>query len=75
MAEKAKTYKIACGVLNESWDQNKMALLEVFKLLFLKMQNRVLGVLNVAQSGFLVVLIDPKVVFPAALKACASGII
>ncbi|MET0571694.1 MAG: JAB domain-containing protein, partial [Pedobacter agri] len=46
-----------------------------FKVLLLNRQNRVLGLLNVAQGGFSEVMIDPKVVFSAALKACASGII
>jgi len=52
-----------------------MELLEEFKVLLLNRQNRVLGVLNVAQGGFSEVSVDPKVIFSAALKACANGII
>jgi len=67
--------RIAYGILDQSWDRNKMELLEEFKVLLLNRQNRVLGVLNVAQGGFSEVSVDPKVIFSAALKACASGII
>ncbi|WP_316795786.1 JAB domain-containing protein [Pedobacter agri] len=66
---------IAYQVLDQSWDHNKMELLEEFKVMLLNRQNRVLDVLNVAQGGFSEVMIDQKVMFSAALKACASGII
>jgi len=72
---KVTSSNIAYGILDQNWDHNKMELLEEFKVLFLNRQNRVLGVLNVAQGGFSEVMIDPKVIFSAALKACASGII
>jgi DNA repair protein RadC len=72
---KVTSSNIAYSILDQSWDHNKMELLEEFKVLLLNRQNRVLGVLNVAQGGFSEVMIDPKVVFSAALKACASGII
>ncbi|MET0570239.1 MAG: JAB domain-containing protein, partial [Pedobacter agri] len=70
---KITSSNIAYGILDQSWDHNKMELLEEFKVLLLNRQNRVLGLLNVAQGGFSEVMIDPKVVFSAALKACASG--
>lgn len=77
LSEKPKvtSSNVAYGILNESWDNSKMELLEEFKMMLLNRQNRVLGVLNVAQGGFSDVTVDPKVVFSAAMKACASGII
>ena len=77
LSEKPKVTSsdMAYGILDQSWNQNRMELLEEFKVLLLNRQNRVLGVLNVAQGGFSEVMIDPKVIFSAALKACASGII
>lgn len=77
LSEKPKvtSSNMAYGILDQSWDGNKMELLEEFKVMLLNRQNRVLGVLNVAQGGFSEVMVDPKVVFAAALKACASGII
>jgi DNA repair protein RadC len=62
-------------ILDQHWDHNKLELVEEFKIMLLNRQNRVLGVLNVAQGGFSEVIADPKVIFSAALKACASGII
>ncbi|WP_316848909.1 JAB domain-containing protein [Pedobacter agri] len=77
LSEKPKvtSSNMAYEVLDQSWDHNKMELLEEFKIVLLNRQNRVLGVLNVAQGGLSEVMVDPKVVFSAALKACASGMI
>ncbi|WP_316799713.1 JAB domain-containing protein [Pedobacter frigidisoli] len=77
LSEKPKitSSNAAYGILDQSWDHNKMELLEEFKVILLNRQNRVLGILHVAQGGFSEVMVDPKVVFSAALKACASGII
>ncbi len=77
LSEKPKVTSshMAYGILDQSWDHNKLELLEEFKVILLNRQNRVLGVLNVAQGGFSEVMVDPKVIFSAALKACASGII
>jgi len=77
LSEKPKVTSsdMAYGILDQSWDHNRMELLEEFKVMLLNRQNRVLGVLNVAQGGLSEVMVDPKVIFSAALKACASGII
>lgn len=77
LSEKPKvtSSNIAYGILDDSWDHNRMEFLEEFKVMLLNRQNRVLGVLNVAQGGLSEVMVDPKVIFSAALKACASGII
>jgi len=77
LSEKPKVTSshLAYQILEQSWDQNKLELLEEFKVILLNRQNRVLGVLNVAQGGLSEVMVDPKVIFSAALKACASGIV
>jgi len=72
---KVNSSQLAYQILKQSWDQNKLELLEEFKVILLNRQNRVLGVLNVAQGGLSEVMVDPKVIFSAALKACASGIV
>ncbi|RZK18895.1 MAG: hypothetical protein EOO86_09025 [Pedobacter sp.] len=63
LSEKPKVTSsdIAYEILDQNWDYNRMELLEEFKVLLLNRQNRVLGVLNVAQGGFSTVMIDPKV--------------
>lgn len=54
---------------------NKIELLEEFKILLLNRRNRVLGVVDISQGGLSGTVADPNVIFAAALKSCASGII
>jgi len=77
LSEKPKvtSSRIAYAIFDQSWDRNRIELLEEFKVMLLNRQNRVLGVLNVAQGGLSEVMVDPKVIYSAALRACASGII
>ncbi|TPE42479.1 JAB domain-containing protein [Pontibacter mangrovi] len=62
-------------VLKEGWDQGKLEFVEQFKVLLLNRANRVLGVYELSTGGVAGTVADPKLVFVAALKACASGII
>ena len=48
MASSHLTYQI----LEQNWDQNKLELLEEFKVILLNRQNRVLGVLNVRREDY-----------------------
>ncbi len=77
LSEKPKvtSSRIAYSIFDQSWDRNRMELLEEFKVMLLNRQNRVLGVLNVAQGGLSEVMVDPKVIYSATLRAFASGII
>jgi len=65
----------AYEILRTSWDENKLDLLEQFKILLLDRQNNCLAVSNVATGGMSACLVDPKVIFVTALKANACGII
>jgi len=65
----------AFKILIEQWNLGKLGLLEEFKILLLNRRNRVLGVVNISQGGLSGTVADPKVIFAAALKSCASGII
>ncbi|OKL40015.1 JAB domain-containing protein [Pontibacter flavimaris] len=67
----ADSYK----VLRESWDKSKLEFVEQFKVLLLNRANRVLGIYEVSTGGVAGTVADPKLIFAAALKACASGII
>ena len=62
-------------VLKASWDMGKIEFVEQFKVLLLNRANRVLGVCEVSTGGIAGTVADPKLIFAAALKACASGII
>ncbi len=62
-------------VLKESWDTGKLEFVEQFKVLLLNRANRVLGVYELSTGGVAGTVADPKLIFVAALKACASGIV
>lgn len=65
----------AYSILRQAWDEDRMELLEDFKVLLLNRPNRVLGVILVASGGFAGVMVDPKLVFSVALKCGAHAMI
>lgn len=65
----------AFNVLQSSWNNDKIELLEEFKIVILNRANHVLGITQISQGGVSGTLADPKIIFATALKACASGII
>lgn len=67
--------KDAYQVFKESWDASKLELLEQFKAIFTNRANKVLGILEVSTGGIAGTVADPRLIFVAALKAAASGII
>jgi DNA repair protein RadC len=67
--------KDAENIFRKLWDTDQMELREEFKILLLNRANTVLGVFNVSQGGVAGTVVDPKLVFQAALKANASAII
>lgn len=67
--------KDAYNILIQQWNPGRISLLEEFKILLLNRRNRVLGIVNISNGGFSGTIADPKLIFAAALKACASGII
>ncbi|MFF5380811.1 JAB domain-containing protein [Pedobacter suwonensis] len=65
----------AYQILLDNWNQDKLELIEEFKIILLNRRNRVLGMVNISQGGMSGTIADPKIIFAVALKACASGII
>jgi DNA repair protein RadC len=57
------------------WDENLIDFLEQFKIILVNRASKVLGVYEVSKGGMSAVTVDVKVVFIAALKAGASGLI
>lgn len=72
---KVSTSKEVYDILFNNWDLDKMELLEQFKILLLTRANRVIGIYEVSSGGMAGTVADPKLIFSAALKACASSII
>lgn len=65
----------AYEILRGTWNDDNIELYETFKLLLLNRANKVLGVLTVSQGGVSGTIADPKIIFAAAIKSAASGII
>ncbi|NOT76963.1 MAG: JAB domain-containing protein [Cyclobacteriaceae bacterium] len=62
-------------ILKGNWDDLKIEFIEQFKVVLLNRANKVLGILEVSTGGVTGTVADPKVIFVAALKANACGII
>jgi DNA repair protein RadC len=71
ISEAGDAYKI----LLEHWDLNTINLIEQFYVLLLSRSNKLLGIYEVSKGGFAGTVVDPKIIFIAALKGCASSII
>jgi DNA repair protein RadC len=72
--------KITCSrdaynILLQTWDDNKLEFVEQFKVMLLNRANKVLGVFEVSTGSPTATVADPKIIFAAAIKANACGII
>lgn len=65
----------AYEILLENWDEDRLEFVEQFKIILLNRANRVLGMYEVSTGGVNGTVADPKLIFAAALKANASGIL
>ncbi len=63
------------NVLLENWDDSKIEFVEQFKVLLLNRANKVLGVFEVSSGSSTGTVADPKLIFAAAIKANACGVI
>ncbi|SDF61910.1 RadC-like JAB domain-containing protein [Dyadobacter soli] len=63
------------GILRSSWNAGKLGFIEEFKVLLLNRGNLVLGIYNVCRGGITSTTADIRLIFAAALKASATGII
>lgn len=61
-------------ILLHYWDQDKIDLLEEFKVLFLNRSNRVLQIYNVSSGGITGTVADPRLILAAALKVASCSI-
>lgn len=62
-------------VLKRVWNDSIIELCEQFKVIFTNRANKVLGVFEVSTGGIAGTVADPKLIFAAALKAGATGLI
>jgi DNA repair protein RadC len=59
----------------DSWNTDTIEFLEEFKILLMNRSNSVLGILEISKGGISGTVSDVRVIFAAAIKGNASGII
>jgi DNA repair protein RadC len=72
--------KITCSrdaykIFMEYWNPDIIKFIEEFKILLMNRSNAVLGILDISKGGISGTVTDVRVVYLAAIKANASGII
>lgn len=72
---KVTSSKEVYGILYNNWDLNKIGFQEQFKIMLLNRANKVIGIYEVSSGGMSGTVADPKLIFSAALKSCATSII
>lgn len=65
----------AYQTIMHSWDENKIELVEQFKILLLDRSNHCLGFSEISTGGVTGSVADPKIIFSTLLKAKASAVI
>jgi DNA repair protein RadC len=70
-----KCSRDAFDLFLQSWNPNTIEHAEEFKLLLMNRSNAVLGILEVSKGGISGTVTDVRLIFQAAIKANASGII
>jgi DNA repair protein RadC len=76
-SERAKisSSRDAYNLLLNSWDFSKLEFIEQFKVLLLNRANKVLGMFEVSSGGSSGTVAEPKLIFCAAIKSNACGLI
>lgn len=72
---KITTSQESYRVLISVWNLEIIGFIEEFKVLLLNRANRVIGCFEVSSGGICGTVVDPRVVFAAAIKCCATSII
>jgi len=62
-------------ILKEIWDENKINMLEQFKVLLLNRANRVVGVYQASSGGITGTIADSRLILATAIKSLAVSII
>lgn len=72
---KISTSKEAFSILKQTWDESKIEFVEQFRVMLTNRAQKVLGIVEVSTGGVSGTVADPKIIFAAALKANACGLI
>lgn len=69
------TSSTAHQILKSTWSENRIQLVEQFKILLLDRRGACLGVSEISSGGINTCIAEPKLIFTTALKANASSLI
>jgi DNA repair protein RadC len=72
---KVSSSRCAYQIFKEVWAEDTIEFYESFKIILLNSGNKVLGVVEISRGGISGTVVDPKLVFAAALKANSASII
>jgi DNA repair protein RadC len=72
---KIVTSKDAYDIVIATWDQDKIELIEQFKILLLNRGNKVLGRLSISSGGITGTIADPRIIMAAVIKSAACALI
>ena len=72
---KVNSSKDAFEIFRQSWDLDKIELMEQFKVMLLNRANKVIGIFDLSTGGVSGTVADPKLIFAAAIKSNATSII
>lgn len=70
-----KTPKDVYEILLGFWNADKIELCEQFCVMLLNNRGNVLGIVELSSGGYTSVVVDTKMIFSVALKACACSIV
>jgi DNA repair protein RadC len=62
-------------IFRDYWEEEKIELLEDFKVLFLNRSNRVLQLMNVSSGGITGTIADPRIILAAASKLGSCSLV
>lgn len=74
-APKVSSSRCAYKIFKEVWATDTIQFYESFKIILLNSGNKVLGVVEISRGGISGTVVDPKLVFAAALKSNSTSII
>lgn len=72
---KVNSSKDIYNILRQVWDENKIDMLEEFKVIFLNRANRVTGVYDASSGGITGTVADPRLILAAAIKSLSVSIV
>lgn len=70
-----RTSKDCYDILKNYWNEEKIDLLEEFKVLFLNRSNRVLQLMTVSSGGITGTVADPRIILAAALRLGSCSLV